>query len=99
MIALQVRLLLQPGKESEAEQLFRGEYVAAIRTQPGFRRAQLLRPHAGHDTYLIVIEFDTEQQRLDWVATTEHASTWPKFERLCSEISDEGFTVVAAASL
>lgn len=98
MIVLQVRLSLQPGRASQAEELFRGEYSAAIRVQPGFRQAQLLRPYEGHDDYLLVIEFDTEQQRLDWVATAAHGTTWPKFEAMCASISDEGFTVVAAAS-
>lgn len=99
MIVLQVRLFLQPGKEWEAEELFRGEYVAAIHTQPGFRGAQLLQPYDSRDECLIVIEFDTERQRLDWVATAEHGTTWPKFEKICSSITDEGFTVLAAASL
>lgn len=99
MIVLQVRLFVQSGKGPEVEELFRGEYVDAIHAQPGFRRAQLLQPYDSRDDYLIVIEFDTEQQRLDWVATAEHASTWPKFEELCSKITDEGFDVVAEASL
>ncbi len=66
---------------------FHGAFAPAMRRQPGFVDVKLLKfrkPVAGEPptkaNYKLIISFQTEQQRLQWVATSEHQRLWPKIE-------------------
>src|SRR5438105_3150265 len=73
MITLRIRLGVAHGQGQAFEQLYHEEYVPAIRRQRGFRRCELWRQHGDPTRYEIAIYFDSEDLRLQWVASAEHA--------------------------
>jgi heme-degrading monooxygenase HmoA len=95
MIVLHVQLRIRPGVETGLEDCFRSDFAPAIRVQPGFQNAQLLRPYRGNGEYVISIAFDSEELRRAWAGSPEHQVAWSKVEALCSAITDAGFDVVA----
>jgi hypothetical protein len=106
VIELHIYLLAKPGQQAAIEQSYRTEYVPAITVQQGFRGTTLLKPfppeinsriggNAAQFDYEINIIFDTEEQRVAWVAGPEHQVCWPKMEALCQKIEWEGFDVIA----
>jgi heme-degrading monooxygenase HmoA len=95
MIVLHVQLRIRPGVGTGLEDCFRDDFVPAIRVQPGFQNAQLLRPYRANGEYVIAITFDSEELRRAWAGSPEHQAAWSKVEALCSAITDAGFDVVA----
>lgn len=95
MIVLHVQLRIRHGVGTGLEDCFRNDFAPAIRVQPGFRDAKLLRLYRGDGEYVITIAFDSEELRRAWVASPEHQTAWSKVEALCSAITDAGFDVVA----
>lgn len=80
-IQLHVELDVIPGKEKELEEGFQ-QFVPVIRKQPGFVEVRLLKftkAFEGKATapYRLLISFETEEQRLQWVANPEHQRAWP----------------------
>ena len=69
MVALHVDLQLQPGAGPELEKTFCDVFRPAISAQPGFSGVALLHSTPEADHYRLVIEFQSEELRLDWVAT------------------------------
>ena len=93
-IELHISLEPQAGKEKELETLYRNHYVPGIKVQKGFRQTTMLRKRDALREYQIDIAFDSEDLRVQWVASTEHTSVWPKFMALCQRISWVGFDTV-----
>lgn len=95
MIELHVYCDVLEGKEEELEKVFNDVFSSAMAKQPGFVRVNLLKMRENKRKYEIDIVFETEEQRLAWVATPEHAEAWPKVEACFSNFSYKGFDVVA----
>ena len=95
MIELHVYCDVLEGKEEELEKVFNDVFSSAMAKQPGFVRVNLLKMRENKRKYEIDIVFETEEQRLAWVATPEHAEAWPKVEACFSNFSYKGFNVVA----
>ena len=81
-IQLHVELDVIPGKENEMEEGFQQFFSPAIRRQPGFVEVRLLKftkAFEGKESapYRLVISFETDEQRLRWVASPEHQRIWP----------------------
>jgi len=72
MVALHVDLQLKPGAGPELEKTFRDAFRPAISAQPGFSGVALLQATSEADGYRLVIEFQSEELRLNWVATNLH---------------------------
>jgi heme-degrading monooxygenase HmoA len=80
-IQLHVELDVIPGKEKELEEGFQ-RFFSVIRKQPGFVEVRLLKFAKAFEgkeiaPYRLLICFETEEQRLRWVANPEHESVWP----------------------
>jgi heme-degrading monooxygenase HmoA len=91
MIELHIYLEPHDGKERELETLYLQEYVPGIKIQEGFQRTTLLKNRDSLREYQINITFDSEELRLNWVASKEHTKVWPKVVALCQRISWAGF--------
>ena len=94
MISLHVDLLLKPGSGLALEKTFHEAFHPAISLQPGFSRVDLLASRSEEDRYRLVIEFESEELRLKWVATHLHKMVWPKMEAHFINYTLKGFTVV-----
>jgi heme-degrading monooxygenase HmoA len=87
-IQLQCDLEVAPGKGQALEAAFQKTFSPVIRKQPGFVDVKLLKlRHAvvgeppTKATYKLLISFQTEEQRLAWVATDDHQRVWPAMEK------------------
>jgi heme-degrading monooxygenase HmoA len=82
-IQLHVDLDVDPMLEQQLLGAFRDIFAPAIRTQPGFLDVRLLRPRSQETglNYRLLISFQSEEQRKQWVATDLHQEVWPAIER------------------
>jgi heme-degrading monooxygenase HmoA len=94
MVALHVDLQLKPGAGPELEKTFRDAFRLAISAQPGFSGVALLQSTSEADRYRLVIEFQSEELRLDWRATDLHQQVWSRMEAHCVGYAVKNFTVV-----
>ena len=83
-IQLYVEMDVDPAREKEMLANYRQTFRPAISKQPGFVEVKLLkfRSVASGDVkaptaYRLLISFQTEEQRLKWVATDLHQQVWP----------------------
>ncbi len=97
MITLHITLQAKPGQAAEVLRVFTEAYVPAIRRQRGFRRALLLREHERSDRFGIDIYFETEADRLRWVASADHGAAWPRVEAAAQQISWSGYDILEDA--
>jgi len=79
-IELHVDLDVDTAKEKELVSTFHHVFQPVISKQPGFVSVALLKLRAG-GAYRLVISFDTEEQRVAWVATDDHQRVWPQMEK------------------
>ncbi len=86
-IQLHCDLEVAPGKEAIIEANFAKIFKPTISKQPGFVEVKLLRFQAAKagegpksSKYRLVISFQTEAQRVTWVATADHQKAWPAIE-------------------
>ena len=87
-IQLHLDLEVDPAKEKDMVANFKTIFQPTIRKQPGFvdvklmkfRKAMAGAPPA-KTTYRLLISFETEEQRLKWVATDDHQKAWPTIEK------------------
>jgi heme-degrading monooxygenase HmoA len=84
-IHLHVDLFVTPGREDEMKQNFLTVFKPVLSKQPGFVRVQLLKLRSELSgkapvgaSYRLIISFETEEQRLAWVATDDHQRVWPE---------------------
>ena len=97
MITLHITLQARPGYAAEVVRVFTEAYVPAIRCQRGFRRAMLLREHERPDRFGIDIYFETEADRLRWVASADHSAAWPRVEAVALQICWSGYDILEDA--
>jgi hypothetical protein len=86
-IQLHCDLELDPKREKEMLTNYRNVFRPTIIKQPGFVAVTLLKLRAEKQgkaplgcTYRLIISFQTEEQRLTWVATPDHQKVWPMVE-------------------
>jgi heme-degrading monooxygenase HmoA len=90
---LHIWLTAKPGQEAALEKTFREIFYPAVKSQDGFRSALLMRKPKTSD-YTVRLSFDTEEQRMKWVASDEHQKAWPAFSRHALEPKVDGFAAV-----
>ena len=93
MIALQIYLEPFAGKDEELERKFKDVFVPAISVQKGFIRVSLLKSRDALREYRIELVFESEDLRLQWVASKEHQEAFPQIAVLCQRVSWSGFDV------
>jgi len=86
-IQLHVDLEVNPAKEADLAATYQKVFQPAIRKQPGFVDVKLLKfreaksgKGPGVFRYRLLISFQTEDQRVKWVASAEHQKVWPQME-------------------
>jgi hypothetical protein len=87
-IQLHVDLAVDPAKEAEMVRYFETVYRPAAMRFPGYRDLRLLKlsavlagtPPAGL-SYRFSITYETEAQRLAWVASDVHTEVWGTLEQ------------------
>ncbi|MEW5977719.1 MAG: antibiotic biosynthesis monooxygenase family protein [Acidobacteriota bacterium] len=94
-VQLHIYIETKTGQGKALEELYRSDYVPAIRVQPGFLGSRLLRHYDSAERYEIDITFKSEAQRAAWAQSAEHQKAWPKVEALSSKVSAQGFDVLA----
>lgn len=87
-IQLHVDLQVAPEREKELADNYKNTFRPAIRKQPHFVDVKLLKfrsAPAGTNTsnanYRLVLSFDTEEARQQWVKTDLHQRVWPTIEK------------------
>ena len=80
-IELHCDLEVEPTKEKALVNTFHTVFEPTIGKQPGFVSVTLLKLRAAKVGYRLVICFQTEEQRLTWVATDDHQRVWPQMEQ------------------
>lgn len=87
-IQLHVDLQVAPLREEEMVKNYRNVFQPAISRQPGFVHVELLRLRdavAGtapaNSRFRLIISFETEGLRKQWVATDDHQQAWPTIEK------------------
>ena len=86
-IQLHCDLELDPKREQEMLANYRNVFRPTISKQPGFVSVTLLKLRVERQgkapagcPYRLIISFQTEEQRLTWVATPAHQKAWPTVE-------------------
>lgn len=106
MIVFQIHLRPREAGDDGLRERVEGEFLPAVRAQPGCRGAVLLRayveqpgqpPDRLDGTYPCQIElrFDSENARLAWVASDAHQRVWPRIRELVAEARPVGYHVAA----
>ena len=86
-IQLHVDLNVDPTKEALLRTNFTKTFKPAMMKQKGYMDVKLLKfnsvkkaPGPVNSNYRLLIGFQTEQQRLDWVASADHQKAWPTID-------------------
>ncbi len=99
MVVLTISLDVAPENQQPLQDCFTGQFVPAVRRQPGFVDVQLARPlgGSGAEGMLVLLYFETERQRQAWVATPEHETAWNAMAALCRGFTPVSHEVLAGA--
>jgi heme-degrading monooxygenase HmoA len=92
-VELHIWLTAKSGQEDAMEKTFREVFYPAVSARKGFRSALIMRK-PGTSDYTIRLSFDTEELRMEWVASGEHQKAWPALEALAAKTSYDGFAVI-----
>ena len=86
-IQLHVDLNVDPAKEKELLKNFASTFQPTIKKQPGFIDVKLMKLRKVakgvgpvNTNFRLLISFQTEEQRLQWVASDVHQKVWPSIE-------------------
>lgn len=86
-IQLHVDMMVDPAREKDLKKNFKEIFKPAMSKQPGFLHVYMLKlreAKAGKApegaNYRLVINFKSEEDRLNWVKSNEHQSAWPTIE-------------------
>ena len=86
-IQLHVDMSVDPAKEKDLKKNFKEIFKPAMSKQPGFLHVYMLKlreAKAGKApdgaNYRLVINFKSEEDRLNWVKSNDHQSAWPTIE-------------------
>jgi heme-degrading monooxygenase HmoA len=93
MIALQIYMEPVAGKEKELEKKFNQVFIPAISVQKGFVRVSMLKSREALRKYQVELVFESEELRLEWVASKEHQEAFPQIAALCQRVSWSGFDI------
>jgi len=104
MILLQIYFEIPKERSASFEEMYENVYVPALRKQQGYLGSKLLRifPPAASEAieasptefnYQMELIFDTEANRMKWVASSEHVEAWAKAEAMAKSVAWRGYDV------
>lgn len=106
MIQFRISFEVEITRASEFEKMVHDMYGPALTRQPGFVAWRLLTPYpsenaaGGEETAQLDLEFefDTEQNRLIWAASSDHAPAWSAAVAMSRSYQAHGFDVLGASA-
>lgn len=99
MVLLTINLKIKAGKTGELVENFRDRFLPIVSRQPGFVGTQLAYELEVPEGMLILLTFETEQQRLDWVASPQHDPVWNTIASLCDDYTPISHQIVAGTQV
>lgn len=97
MVVLTINLSVQNGRQAELRHNFLERFLPAVSRQPGFVDAKLATALEDASRMLVLLMFDSEQQRLAWVNSAEHDPAWESVASLCTDFVPVSHEIVAEA--
>lgn len=97
MVVLTVTLYIHSGRQSEMRKNFMEGFLPAVSRKPGFVDAKLATALEDPERMLLLLLFDSEEERLAWVNSREHGPAWEGIASLCRESVPVSHEIVAAA--
>ena len=94
MITFEIKLKVKEGKAASVKKQFNERFAPAIGHQSGFYNALLLEQFKDKKDYMMLLFFDTEEQRVDWINSSEHDPAWESIAELCSSFTAKGYDIV-----
>jgi heme-degrading monooxygenase HmoA len=92
-IELHIYLTAKAGQEAELERVYKEVFYPAVSRQKGFRSSQLMRkPNTSE--YTVRLSFNTEELRMQWVASADHQKAWPALQATAAKANYAGFGVI-----
>jgi heme-degrading monooxygenase HmoA len=86
-IQLHVDMMVDPAKEKELKKNYKETFKPAMSKQPGFLHVYMLKlreTKAGKapegSNYRLIINFKSEEDRVNWTKTDIHQKVWPMIE-------------------
>ncbi len=92
-IELHIYLTAKAGGETELERVYKEVFYPAVSRQKGFRSSQLMRKPKTAE-YTVRLSFDTEELRMQWVASADHQKAWPALSGAAAKANYAGFGVI-----
>ena len=92
-VELHIWMTAKSGEAEALQQTFAKVFYPAVSSMPGFRNALLMRK-PGTDEFTVRLSFDTEEQRMEWVASDKHQEAWPALSSHSQKTDYDGFAVV-----
>lgn len=92
-VELHIWMTAKSGQAEALQQTFAEIFYPAVSSMPGFRSALLMRK-PGTAKFTVRLSFDTEEQRMEWVASDQHQRAWPALSSHAAETDYDGFAVV-----
>ena len=94
-IRLYVEMDVAPGREREMLETFHNTFVPEAVKHAGYVRVKMLKRRsiiqgtapAAHN-YRFELEFESEELRQKWIASTGHQRVWPQVERCMTTLKD-----------
>lgn len=90
---LHIWMTAKSGQSEALQKTFAEVFYPAVSSMPGFRSALLMRK-PGTDEFTVRLSFDTEEQRMEWVASDKHQHAWPALSSHSKKTDYDGFAVV-----
>jgi heme-degrading monooxygenase HmoA len=69
-------------------------FIPAVSRYPGFCEVWLSRVRDDRQSLELDVIFDTEEQRLVWVDSQDHAVAWAPLRECCNEVTIARFEVL-----
>ena len=92
-VELHIWMTAKDGRAEQVETTFEEVFYPAVSSMPGFRSALLMRKPATSE-FTLRLSFDTEEQRMEWVASDKHQQAWPALSAHSQQTRYDGFAVV-----
>ena len=92
-VELHIWLTAKSGQSDALQKTFAEVFYPAVSSMAGFRSALLMRKPAT-DEFTVRLSFDTEEQRMEWVASDKHQRAWPALEAHSQKTEYDGFAVI-----
>ncbi len=90
---LHIWMTAKTGRAEALARTFTEVFYPAVSSMAGFRSALLMRK-PGTYQFTVRLGFDTEDQRMAWVASDKHQRAWPELSSHAKKVDYDGFAVV-----